>query len=330
MAITIGRREFVTLLGGAAAAWPRAARAQQVRRIGVVMPYTQDDPEDQARVAALQDGLRQAGWIEGRNLRSEYHWYAGETERARAIAMELVEQRPELIVVGTTIGSVALKQETRTIPLVFVGVTDPVGQGLVDTLARPGGNATGLTYFEFSVVTKLLETLKQIAPGITRVTMLYSAEGSVATPFLQSIGPAGRSFEVELIAAPIRDTAEIETAVAALALEPGGGLMCLPDIYLNVHRRLIVELAARHKLPAAYTFRFFAAEGGLFSYGIEVTDLYRRAGAYVDRILKGEKPADLPVQQPTKFELVINMKTAKALGLEIPPRVLALANEVIE
>ncbi len=330
MAITIGRREFISLLGGAAAAWPRAARAQQARRIGVLMPYSKDDPEDQARVAALQDGLRQAGWIEGRNLRSEYRWYAGESARARAMAMELVEQRPELIVVGATIGSVALKQETRTIPLVFVGVSDPVGQGLVDTLARPGGNATGLTYFEFSVVTKLLETLKQMAPGVTRVAMLYSAEASVATPFLQSIEPAGRPLGVELIPAPIRDAAEIETAVAALGREPGGGLMCLPDIYLNVHRQLIVALAARHKLPAAYAFRFFAAEGGLFSYGVEVTDLYRRAGTYVDRILKGEKPADLPVRQPAKYELVINLKTAKALGLDVPNKLLALADEVIE
>jgi putative ABC transport system substrate-binding protein len=327
------RREFITVLGGAAVAWPLAARAQQpggARRIGVLMPYTQDDPEDQARVAALKDGLKQLGWIEGQNFRADYRWYAGDADRARVLAKELVELQPELLVAGATPGAVALRQETRTIPIVFVPVTDPVGQGLVEGLARPGGNATGLSLFEFSVGTKLLEALNQIAPRVTRVAVVYNPETAVFAPYLESIGVAATAFRLQLIPAPVHGAGEIEAAMTALGRAPGGGLLCLPDTFLNVHRELIVTLAARHMLPAVYAFRFFAVEGGLISYGVDFVDLYRRAASYIDRILKGAKPAEMPVQSPDKYELVLNLKTAKALGLTVPQSLLYRADEVIE
>jgi putative ABC transport system substrate-binding protein len=326
------RREFITLLGGAAA-WPLAARAQQpggVRRIGVLMPYTQDDPEDRARVAALQEGLKQLGWTEGQNIRTEYRWYGGDADRARVLAKELVELQPDLIVVGAAPGSVALRRETRTIPIVFVAVTDPLGQGLVEGLARPGGNATGFALFEFSVGTKLLEALNQMAPRVARVAVFYNPETAVFGPYLESIGAAAAAFRLRLIPAPVRGAAEIEAAIASLGREPGGGLLCLPDTFLNVHRELIVTLAARNNLPAVYAFRFFAVDGGLMSYGVDVADLYRRAASYIDRILKGGKPAEMPVQSPDKYELVLNLKTAKALGLSVPQTLLYRADEVIE
>ena len=326
------RREFITLLGGAAA-WPLAARAQQgggMRRIGVLMPYTQDDPEDQARVAALREGLKQLGWIEGQNLRAEFRWYGGDADRARVLAKELVDLQPELILAGATPGAVALRQETRTIPIVFVGGADPVGLGLVEGLARPGGNATGLSVFEFSVGTKLLEALNQLAPRVAQVAVFYNPETAIFAPYLQSIGAAAATFRLQLIPAPVRGAAEIEAAMAALAREPGGGLLCLPDAFLNVHRELIVTLAARNKLPAVYAFRFFADDGGLMSYGVDGSDLYRRAASYIDRILKGGKPAEMPVQSPDKYELVINLKTAEALGLTVPQALLYRADGVIE
>jgi putative tryptophan/tyrosine transport system substrate-binding protein len=327
------RREFITLLGGAVVAWPLAARAQQsagMRRIGVLMPYTQDDPEDRARVAALQDGLKQLGWTEGQNLRAEYRWYGGDADRARVLAKELLELQPELILAGATPGALALRQETHSIPIVFVGGADPVGLGLVEGLARPGGNATGLSLFEFSVGTKLLEALNQIAPGVARVAVFYNPETTVFGPYLESIGAAATTFRLRLTPAPVHGAAEIEAAMAALASAPGGGLLCLPDTFLNVHRELIVTLAARNKLPAVYAFRFFPAGGGLMSYGVDVSDLYRRAASYIDHILKGSKPAEMPVQSPDKYELVVNLKTAQALGLTVPQTLLYRADEVIE
>jgi putative ABC transport system substrate-binding protein len=326
------RREFITLLAGTAV-WPAAAHAQQPgggRRIGVLMPYTQADPEDRARVAALQEGLKQLGWIEGQNIRAEYRWYGGDADRARVLAKELVELQPELILAGATPGAVALRQETRTIPIVFVPVTDPVGQGLVEGLARPGGNATGLSLFEFSVGTKLLEALNQMAPRVARVAVLYNPETAVFRPYLESIGAAAAAFRLQMTPAPVHGAAEIEAAMATLGREPGGGLLCLPDTFLNVHRELIVALAARHRLPAVYAFRFFAVDGGLMSYGVDLVDLYRRAASYIDRILKGGKPAEMPVQSPDKYELVINLKTAKALDLTVPQTLLYRADEVIE
>ena len=326
------RREFITLLGGAAA-WPRVARAQQgkqARRIGVLMPFTKDDPEDQLRRAVFQQGLQQLGWTEGRNIRIEYRWFAGEPARAQAMAKELVELQPDLIVAGSTPALAAVAQETRTIPVVFVAVSDPIGQGFVTSLARPGGNATGFTFFEFSVVGKVLETLKQIAPGVVRVGLPFNPDTLSNVPFLRVIEAAAQLLAVELIKAPVRNAGEIAAAIAEIAREPGAGLMFLPDPFTIFHRELIVGLAARHRLPAGYVQRPFVTAGGLMSYGVDVIDIYRRAAPYVDRILKGAKPAEMPVQQPTKFELVINLKTAKALGLEISPTLLARADEVIE
>ena len=328
----IRRREVISLIGGAAA-WPVSVRAQQsgrVRRIGVLSALTRDDPDDHHRRAAFQQGLQQSGWTEGRSVSVETRWYAGEPTRARAMAKELVDLKPDLIVSGATPGLAALTQETRTIPIVFVAVSDPVGQGFVTSLARPGGNATGFSYFEFPVVGKVLETLKQIAPDVSRVALLYNPDTLSYIQFLRSLDTAASSFTAQLIKAPIRTAGEIEDAIVATAREPGGGLMCLPDPFTNVHRDRIVELAALHRLPAAYTLRFFATAGGLMSYGVDVTDLYRRSAAYVDRILKGARPGDLPVQQPTKFEFVLNLRSAKALGLTVPDALLARADEVIE
>ena len=328
------RREFVTLIAGTLAAWQRLAYAQQpsdrVRRIGVLMPYTKDDPEDQQRVAAFQEGLKQSGWIEGRNIQSDYRWYAGDVDRARSAAKELVELKPDVILAGASFGLVALRQETRSIPLVFVAVTDPVGLGLVESLARPGGNATGFTFFEFSVGTKLLESLRQIAPHVRRIALMYTPNSPVYSQYLGAIDAIGPSTAMTLIKTPVRDASEIEAAIEAVGREPNGGLMVLPEPFFPVHRKLIVELAARHNLPTIYPFRSFTVDGGLMSYSVDVVDLYRRAAGYVDRILKGTLVADMPVQQPTKYELVINLKTARALGLEVPPSLLARADEVIE
>src|SRR5882672_4115012 len=328
------RREFVALIGGAVAAWPRLAYAQQtsdrVRRIGVLMAYTKDDPEDQQRVATFQEGLKQSGWIEGRNIQSDYRWYAGDVDRARSAAKELVGLKPDVILVGASLGLVALRQETRSIPLVFVAVTDPVGLGLVESLARPGGNATGFTFFEFSVGTKILEALQQIAPRVRRIALMYTPNSPVHSQYLDAIDAIGPSTGMTLIKTPVRDASEIESAIEAVGREPDSGLMVMPEPFFPVHRKLIVELAARYKLPTIYPFRSFTADGGLMSYSVDVVDLYQRAAGYVDRILKGSPVADMPVQQPTKYELVINLKTAKALGLEVAPSLLARADEVIE
>jgi putative ABC transport system substrate-binding protein len=331
----VHRRSFITLLTATAAAWPLAAGAQQnerVRRVGVLMPLTKDDPEDRARVAALQEGLRRLGWMEGRNIQSEYRWYAGDASRASTLAKELVDLRPDLILVGSTPGTAALQQETRTIPLVFVAVADPVDQGLVESLARPGGNATGFAFGEFSIGTKMLEALKQIAPGMTRIATVYNPEiARYSEHYLRPIEAAAPSFGLEMVRAPVRDPAGIEAAIAAIGRAAGGGLLCLPDTFLNVHRNLIIGVVARYNLPAIYGARFFVTEGGgLMSYAVDPTSLYRQSASYVDRILRGDKPADLPVQQPVKYELVINNKTAKALGIEVPPTLLAIADEVIE
>jgi putative ABC transport system substrate-binding protein len=326
------RREFITLLGGAAAAWPVAARAQQperVRRIGVLMSLAEDDPEDRRRRAAFQQALRGLGWNEGGNLRVDYRWYGGDPARARVLAKELVDLQPDLVVATATAGVAALALQMRVIPIVFVAVSDPVGQGFVDSLARPGGNATGLTFFEFSVIGKMLDALKQIAPAVSRVALAFNPNSLSNPPFLRAIEAAAPTLAVELIKAPMRDVGEIEAAIATAARQ-GGGLLFVPDPFTNAHRDLIVGLVARHRLPAIYFLRSFVAAGGLLSYGVDVDDLFRRAAPYVDRVLKGAKPAELPVQQPTKFELAINLKTAKALGLDVPSALLATADEVIE
>jgi ABC-type uncharacterized transport system substrate-binding protein len=322
------RREFITLLGGAVA-WPLAARAQseRLRRIGVLMSLAKDDPEDVQRRALLQQGLQQLGWSEGRNLHIEYRSFAGDPVRAQAMAKELVDLKPDLIIAASTPGLVAVGRETRTIPIVFVAVTDPVGQGFV--LAQSGGNATGFSLFEYPAVGQVL-VLKQIAPEVVRVALLFNPDTLSDSPFLRSLNAIGPSLRWQLIKMPVRNATEIEAAIAATAREPGSGLMFLPDPFAVVHRDLIVGLAARHRLPAAYPLRIFATAGGLMSYGVDTVDLVRLAVPYVDRILKGAKPGELPVQQPTKLELVINLKTARALGLKVSPKLLAIADEVIE
>jgi putative tryptophan/tyrosine transport system substrate-binding protein len=326
------RRNFIALLGGAAA-WPLAARAQQAaqtRRVGVLMNLAADDAEGLARVTAFAQALQQLGWTDGRNVRIDYRWAAGDPERFQRYAQELLTLGPDVTLASATPGIVALERASRTVPIVFVAVADPVGAGFVESLARPGGHITGFSIFEYGMSSKWLELLKEIAPRVTRVAVIRDqslTSGTAQFAAVQSVAP---SFGVELSPVGVRDAGEIERGVAGFARTPNGGVIVTGSPLSGVHRDLIIALAARHQLPAVYGFRFFASAGGLISYGPDIVDQYRRAAGYVDRILKGEKPGDLPVQAPTKYELVINLKTAKALGLEIPSSVLARANEVIE
>jgi putative ABC transport system substrate-binding protein len=328
------RREFIILLGGAAVAWPLAARAQQadrMRRVGVLVSRIADDPEEQARLAAFVQGLQELGWTEGRNVRIDYRWAAGDADRSRTYAAELVALAPDVIVAAGSQSVAALEQTTRTVPIVFASVVDPVGAGYVTRLARPGGNATGFTAFEYSLSGKWLELLKEIAPNLTRIAILRDpalAAGIGQFAVIQAMAPP--SFGVELSPIDVRDAGEIERDVAAFAGETKGGLIVTGSSGAAVHRELIIMLAARHRLPAVYPFRYFVTGGGLMSYGPDTTVQFRRGAGYVDRILKGEKAADLPVQAPTKYELTINLKTAKALGLTVPPLLLARADAVIE
>jgi putative tryptophan/tyrosine transport system substrate-binding protein len=327
------RREFITLLGGAAA-WPLAARAQQgdrVRRIGVLAAYAESDPEAQVRIAAFRQGLRGLGWTEGHNLRMELGWGTGDPDRARTLATGLISLAPDVIVAHGTPALTALHQATRTIPVVFVSVIDPVGAGYVQSLALPGGNITGFSTFEPEIGGKWLELLKEIAPGLNRVAGILDPGFKGFAGVWGAIENIAPRFGIEIKTLPFQaPTDDLESAVAKFAQEPGGGLIVIPTALNAVQRNRIISSAARGGLPAMYAFRFYATEGGLISYGIDTVDMFRRSASYVDRILKGEKPADLPVQAPTKFEMVINLKTAKALGLEIPPTLLARADEVIE
>jgi len=326
------RREFITLFGGAAASWPLAARAQQgerMRRIGVLAPTAPDDAEAQTRFAALRQGLQRFGWIEGRNLQIDARWGAGDAGAIGSAATELAALAPDVIVAsGSAVA--AILQATRTVPIVFVSVPDPVGSGFVESLAQPGGNATGFIMFEYGLSAKWLELLKEIAPGVTRAAVLRDPAIVAGIGQFAVIQSAAPSVGVDVSAINMHDGAEIERAVTAFARRPNGGLILTASALAAIHRDLVVSLAARYKLPAVYITRYFVAGGGLVSYGPDFVDQYRRAAEYVDRILKGEKPADLPVQAPTKYELVINLKTAKALGLDIPTTVLASADEVIE
>src|SRR5262245_38800547 len=328
--LDIRRRDFITLLGGAAA-WPVAARAQpkQMRRIGVLMGLVAGDPEAQSRVVAFENGLRELGWVKGRNLSIEYRW-AGDGI-LRDHATELLATGPDLILTNSTPVTVALREQSGVVAIVFTQVTDPVGQGLVPNLANPGGNMTGFTSFEFSIGTKWLEALKQTAPRVTRVALVFNPKSApYADLFLRPVEAAASSFSVSPIAAAVRDPADVDRVFDALAREPYGGLMVLPDISMTNYRERIIALAARHRVPAIYPFRFFAESGGLMSYGTDVAEVFRRAAGYVDRILKGTTPGELPIQAPNKYELVINLKTAKALDLEVPPMLLARADGVIE
>jgi putative tryptophan/tyrosine transport system substrate-binding protein len=326
------RREFMTVLGGAAIGWPLAARAQgeRMRRIGVLMGIAESDPARQSFVTAFTEALQELGWSSGRNIHIEYRWGAGDAERIRGFARELVEMQLDLIVGHTTPVVAALKAQTRTIPIVFTQVSDPVGSGFIDGFAKPGGNITGFTNLESSMGSKLEELLKEVAPTITRVAVMFNPDTAPdhGTYFLRPVEAAAPSLHVEVIPAPVHNDAEIESAITTLV--PGTGLIVMPDIFILAHREQILALADRHRLPAAYAYRLFAASGGLLSYGTDLTDLFRRAPRYVDRILTGTKPAELPVQQPTKFELVINLKTAKTLGLNVPLSLQAGADEVIE
>jgi putative tryptophan/tyrosine transport system substrate-binding protein len=324
------RREFITLLGGAAAAWSLAARAQQterMRRIGVLMPLDQDSPVAQARIAALLQELQRLGWT-GRNVRIDIRAGA-EVENIRKHAAELAALAPDVILATGSFGVGQLLQATRAVPIVFVAVPDPVGAGFVDSLARPGGNATGFLQFEYTLSGKWLELLKEIAPALRRVAVLRDPAITAGIGQFAAIQSVAAALGVEIIPVNVRDAPEIERAVAEFGRSRDGGLILTGSALAFVHRKLII-LAARHKLPAVYQARLFVADGGLMSYGADLPDQYRRAAGYVDRILRGEKPADLPVQAPTKYELAINLKTAKALGIEVPPTLLARADEVIE
>jgi len=329
----ITRRDIITLLGGAAAAWPMAARAQpgeRMRRIGVLMNLSADEPEGKARVAAFVQRLQQLGWTDGRNLQIEYRWAGGDAGLVHKLAAEMVTMAPDALLStgGLTLGP--LLQATRNVPIVFTQVVDPVGAGYVASLARPGGNATGFTQYEFGVSSKWLELLKQIAPHVTRVAVLRDPTSTSGLGQFGAIQSVAGSFGVELRPVDVRDAGEIERGITAFAAAPNGGLIVTQNVGSILHRKLVANLATRHRLPAAFAYRLYVSDGGLMSYGPDTIEPYRRAAGYIDRILKGEKPADLPVQAPTKYELVINLKTAKALGLEVPPTLLARADEVIE
>jgi len=326
------RRSFLTLLGASASAWPLAARAQQgVRRIGVLMAYAEDDRDYQGFLAGFREGLQKLGWTEGRNLRIDTRWATAELDLIQRYARELASSQPELILSSSTTTTAALLQETRTIPIIFPAVIDPIGSGFVASLAQPGGNVTGFINMEGSIAGKWIELLKELVPRVTRIAFVFNP---VTAPYfeyyLSPFKNAAPSLSVEAIAAPVHNLTELESIIAAQAREPQGGLIVMPDPFLNGHRAEITSLAARYRVPAVYPLRYYADSGGLLSYGNDVGDNYRRLAIYADRILKGIKPSELPVQGPVKFELVVNAKSAKALGLELPPSFYWRADEIIE
>jgi putative tryptophan/tyrosine transport system substrate-binding protein len=330
--MTIKRREFVTLIGGAAA-WPLAARAQQperMRRVGVLVGLFESDVDVASRMNALRDGLQKSGWIEGGNLHIDFRWSATNPDVAREYAKELVALKPDALVGLNTFIAAALQQETRTIPIVFVNVAEPIDSGLVASFARPGGNITGFTNFEPSMLGKWLGLLKEIAPGVIRVAIIFNPKTTVAPVFIRGVESSASSFGIEPLLRPFQSPEELESAIMVLAQGPDGGLVVIPDVSTTRHRRLIIELAARHRLPAVYPYAYFSREGGLMSYGVDSVDVFARSASYIDRVLRGANPADLPVQAPTKFEFVINLKTAKALGVTVPNSMQILADEVIE
>jgi putative ABC transport system substrate-binding protein len=330
----MNRRDFITLLGGAAVAWPIVASAQQpaMRRIGVLMGFAEADAQVKALLAGLQQGLERLGWLEGRNIRIDYRYApAANPAQAPALARELVALQPDVIVVQATPLVAALQRETRTIPIVFVGIADPIGGGFVENMSRPGGNLTGFMLFESSVVGKWLAMLKEIAPHVARVALVTNPKSAPYYDFyVRAAKAAAPSLAIEIVLSLVEQPADIEHSIDALARMPNAGLVFPPDNMTNLHRDLIIALAAKYRVPAVYNARFWVAAGGLMSYGSERVDQYRQAASYVDRILRGAKPADLPVQAPTKYETVLNLKTAKALGLTVPPGLLVAADEVIE
>jgi putative ABC transport system substrate-binding protein len=325
------RREFVTLLGGAAA-WPLAARAQsdRVRRIGVILTGDENDPVSKTNLSALTQALAGLGWADGRNVRIDLRWSGEDINRIRASAQELVGLQPDIIVTWGTPATAAGQQETRTIPIVFASVGDPVASGIVPRLDRPSGNVSGFAAYEATLAGKCLELLSEIAPGLKRAAIMFNPDTAPVSTYMPSFETAARSLKVAPITAPVRSDVEIETTIIALGREPGGGLVAMSDAFMIVHRAPIISAAARNNVPAVYHLSAFARDGGLLSYGVDQVDLFRRAASYVDRILRGAKPGDLPVQLPTKYEMVVNLKTAKALGLAVPPSILLRTDEVIE
>jgi putative ABC transport system substrate-binding protein len=325
------RREFIAGLG--AAVWPVVARAQQVdrvRRIGILMPFAETDPVIKARIPAFTQALADLGWSDGRNVRMDLRWAGGDANRIRALAQEVVGLQPDIVLTSGRAPVVALQRETRTIPIVFANVTDPVASGIVARVDRPSGNITGFANFEPSLAGKWLELLSETTPGLKRAVMMFSPDNTAATVYKPLFETAARSLNLVLATAPIRSDAEIELAIIALGREPGGGLVLIPDVFMIPHRASIISAAARNNVPAVYSASYFVRDGGLLSYGADQVDPWRRAATYVDRILRGEKPGDLPVQFPTKYEMAVNLKTAKALGLTVPQSILLRADEVIE
>jgi putative ABC transport system substrate-binding protein len=326
------RREFITFVGGAVT-WPLATHAQQgerMRRIGVLMPWDENDPEGKLRYSAFTQGLVDLGWTDGRNVRMDLRWAGGEINRIRALAQELVGLQPDIILTSATAATVALQRETRTIPIVFASMGDPVALSIVAQLDRPSGNITGFANLEASLGAKWLELLSEIAPGLKRAAIMFNPDTAPASAYVSSLDTAARSLKVVPVIAPVHSDVEIEDAIIALGREPGGGLIVISEVFTLAHRVPIISAAARNNVPAIYWQSVFARDGGLLSYGIDQVDNFRRAATYVDRILRGAKPADLPVQLPTKFEMVVNLKAAKAIGLTVPPSLLAIADEVIE
>ena len=328
------RREFISLIGGAAA-WPLAARAQEpgrMRRVGVLFAFFDFDPESQARIAAFQQELESLGWREGSNIQIEYRWASGDAERFRAFAAELVAARPDVLVAHATPSAEALARATRTIPIIFAAVSDPVASGLVASLSEPGRNATGFTNFDISMGAKWVEFLKELSPRLARVGLMFNPETAPGrgSTYLQAVEAAARSFGIDSMHATVSSAAQIEDAIVTLSRRPDSGLIVMPDVFMTNHRDVITALATRYALPAIYPFRYFADGGGLISYGVDLSDIFRRTAGYVDKVLRGAMPSNLPVQHPDKFELVINLRTARALGLAVPRILLARANRVIE
>src|SRR5262245_29087894 len=329
------RREFITLIGGAAAAWPLTVRAQQpdrMRRIGVLMAYAEDDPEGIVRVAKFRQELERLGWSEARNVRIDYRFTAARADQFQVLAKELVALHPDVILAHATVSAAALQQETRAIPIVFVNVSDPIGAGFVTSLARPGGNLTGVLHYEASIAGKWLAMLKEIAPRLARAALVGNPKVMLTgyDYFLRAAEATAPSFAIELVPSHVENAADIERAIESFARVPNGGLILPPDSTTNVHRDLVIGLAARHRLPAIYTARLFVTAGGLMSYGTDQVEMFGQTATYIDRILRGAKPPDLPVQAPTRYETVLNLKTAKALGLDVPPSLLVRADEVID
>jgi len=333
IAILIRRRQFIVTLGGAIAAWPLAARGQQAgttRRIGALIAFAKDDPDTEERLAAFRQGLAKRGWVEGRNIHIDYRFAAGRGDQFPVLAKELVAMQPDVILGHTTGVTAILQRETRAIPIVFVNVSDPIGMGFIASLPRPGGNLTGVLHYEASIVGKWLAMLKEIAPRLTRAALFANRQTTSFDYFLKSGKAAASSLAIDLVASHVETAADIERAIEAFARVPNSGLLLPPDATTVVHRDLIIALAARHRVPAVYPLHVFVVAGGLMSYGTDQNDLFRLAASYVDRILRGDKPTDLPVQTPTRFETAVNLKTAKALGLEVPAGMLVAAADVIE